>query len=544
MLGILACSADRSEEEGSGGKERTGEEITQREPAEEPQAEEFRSVIRVLPSAQEEDTATETARAKPTEEQIIQARLAKKAIVTPRPPAPETPRTRPTEDEIARIKLARQAIVRNGPVRKGITVAKPVAPAAETATAEETPAGDMPGDQPVAEAGADGAPAAEIRPAEEATAGNTADDEPLAEAGADGAPAAEIRPAEEATAGNTADDEPVAEAGADGAPAAEIKPAEEATAGNTADDEPVAEAGADGSIPENAMEDKIALVETTALEDAGEATAATEPVAADSASAGLQALPEPPTVVEKSAPAGDAPAPISSGPASKTIYVIRAGDTLAGIAAGFGVRIQQLKSWNGLKTNMIHPGRKLVVYTRPDETTASPGSSDDPAATITYIVRPGSTLASIARYFKVKVEQLREWNGLTGNMIYPGQKLVIHTQAGDHDDSPAGPDNQITYVVRAGNTLAGIAGIFRVPVARIKEWNGLTGNILRRGQKLKINLPENIKPASYEVKPGDTLSTIARRLGVNQEELRYINGIRNAANLRIGQKLLYFQRAG
>ena len=45
-----------------------------------------------------------------------------------------------------------------------------------------------------------------------------------------------------------------------------------------------------------------------------------------------------------------------------TWYRIRQGDTLGGIARKFGVRISELRRWNGLRGNNIRAGRRLEIY--------------------------------------------------------------------------------------------------------------------------------------------------------------------------------------
>ena len=46
----------------------------------------------------------------------------------------------------------------------------------------------------------------------------------------------------------------------------------------------------------------------------------------------------------------------------KITYTIRSGDTLGGIAARYKVKVSDLKRWNGLSGDFIREGRKLVIY--------------------------------------------------------------------------------------------------------------------------------------------------------------------------------------
>jgi membrane-bound lytic murein transglycosylase D len=57
------------------------------------------------------------------------------------------------------------------------------------------------------------------------------------------------------------------------------------------------------------------------------------------------------------------------------------------------------------------------------QASADAGSSDEVSSV--YQVRQGDTLGGIARRFGVSVRQLRAWNDLNGSRIYPGQRLRI-----------------------------------------------------------------------------------------------------------------------
>lgn len=436
MLSLLACSADQSEESTISQNDGEGDTSAQEKPADNTaKAEEYQSIVKIIPSTEEKTLNKEVVKFKPTEEEIAKVKLAKKAIIVSKPATKAAAKLQPTKEEIAKLKLSKKAIV----------AAKP---------REKAPTKDH----------------GEIKVA------------------------AAIAPAKKVIT--------------------ELKSTEKA----------------------------IKVVKETIT--------ATKPVKIDTASIDSQRPFESETQVAKAEPLNNVQTPAHDAPAEKIIYIVRSGNSLAGIAGFFGIKIQQLKKWNRLNSNMIHPGQKLVVYTRMDRPA---DNLDRPNGAITYVVRPGSTLAGIARSFGITIQRLKEWNSLTSHMIYPGQKLLIHnTKGGKHIDTPPSspanalnnPNGKITYIVRSGNTIAGIAGIFQIKAHQIKKWNKLNSNMLRRGQKLVINIPESIKPASYKVKKGDTLSAVSLRLGVNQEELMYINGIRNAANLRIGQKLVYYQRAG
>lgn len=117
-------------------------------------------------------------------------------------------------------------------------------------------------------------------------------------------------------------------------------------------------------------------------------------------------------------------------------YRVRSGDYLGKIAERYGVGVSQIKRWNGLRTNNLRIGQRLTIYPRRPVTTASSTSSKKksavasktaPAAGVkVHTVREGDSLWTISRkYPGITVENLREWNGIRGNNLQPGTKLKL-----------------------------------------------------------------------------------------------------------------------
>jgi len=96
--------------------------------------------------------------------------------------------------------------------------------------------------------------------------------------------------------------------------------------------------------------------------------------------------------------------------AQSGIHVVRQGDTLSGIAANSGIRVAELKAWNGLQGDTIFPGQNLRL--------TSPAS-------LVYQVQRGDTLSGIARRFDCRTGDLKAMNGLRDDTILIGQKLRI-----------------------------------------------------------------------------------------------------------------------
>jgi membrane-bound lytic murein transglycosylase D len=114
---------------------------------------------------------------------------------------------------------------------------------------------------------------------------------------------------------------------------------------------------------------------------------------------------------------------------------------------------------------------------------------------ITYKVKDGDVLGSIAIKYKVSVAQLRNWNDLRGNTIRIGQNLTVYvpknsTQVTAQNQVPPpadGDSNYIYHKVQQGDTLWDIAKLYPgVSPSDIKQANNLTTDKLTPGQVLKI----------------------------------------------------------
>ena len=112
-------------------------------------------------------------------------------------------------------------------------------------------------------------------------------------------------------------------------------------------------------------------------------------------------------------------------------YRVKSGDYLGKIAYKYGVRVSDIKKWNGLKNSNLKIGQRLSIYpkrlriSKSSSTTINNNTSKN--TPIIYIVKKGDSLWTIARKFKkVSVNQIKEWNNIwSGKSIQPGKKLKI-----------------------------------------------------------------------------------------------------------------------
>jgi len=162
-----------------------------------------------------------------------------------------------------------------------------------------------------------------------------------------------------------------------------------------------------------------------------------------------------------------------------------------------------------------------------------------------YKVKPGDTLYSIARSFNTSVGNVKQWNNLRGNRIHPGQALTLSPGAGKNGSvvrnsrDSNGKPYKLLYTVNYKDTLVRIALFFKgVSVRDIMRWNGLKRSRIYPKQKLAVYLNRPpVKVATHVIKRGDTAGKIARQYGRPLEYVLALNGLVSTSKLKPGDRL-------
>lgn len=130
------------------------------------------------------------------------------------------------------------------------------------------------------------------------------------------------------------------------------------------------------------------------------------------------------------------PLPQFSKASDRVRYRVKSGDYLGKISRKYGVRVSDIKKWNGLRSNNLKIGQRLTIYPRKPyvESSKKAASSSSKTAqtkpisgsSITYTVKNGDSLWSISQKFSgVSVQNIKDWNGISGTKLKPGMKLKI-----------------------------------------------------------------------------------------------------------------------
>jgi LysM repeat protein len=157
--------------------------------------------------------------------------------------------------------------------------------------------------------------------------------------------------------------------------------------------------------------------------------------------------------------------------------------------------VERQESYTANLKTQYEKRRKQVLSFMPDPTTHSAS---------TYVVRSGDYLGRISSRTGASVSDIRKWNKLKGNTIYPGQKLTVWMPKGKEvqpEKVAVAPKKEekeelatestadgsfLTYEVKPGDTLWSIAQKFPgVSADNLKSYNKMDA-LIKAGEQLKI----------------------------------------------------------
>ncbi len=193
------------------------------------------------------------------------------------------------------------------------------------------------------------------------------------------------------------------------------------------------------------------------------------------------------------------------------IHQIDAKETLYGISRRYGVPITSILEQNPTADGGLAVGQTLKIpYVAKAKTRVVSGNR-------VHKVAPKETLFSISKLYDVSVDDIKAWNNLTTNSLSAGQELVIKKKSSIAEVKlPETKSIKTVHTVAAKETLYTVARQYGITVQQLKEWNGITGDELKLGQTLFVAQPMYdtstiVKPEVKvaEVKPIEAKETIA-----------------------------------
>jgi LysM repeat protein len=251
---------------------------------------------------------------------------------------------------------------------------------------------------------------------------------------------------------------------------------------------------------------------------------------------------------------------------SYVLYKLAKGDNLGRISREYGVSVAVLEELNSTQAANIQAGQVLMVPSRsaaanlslksvsePQPTVSQPSAAEPkPAAQVVqstqdqnpkavdrkqHTVQKGETLYAVSRKYAVTVDQIKQWNNLSIDGLKEGQKLWVST--GTASVTPKKAEEPKKPVDQPKVEVA----VAKEPTPKITEPTPVKPKIEpvkpveaegAGGDQMATKVKPS--PGIHVVKPGETLFAIARTYGMDVSELRQINRLENAT-IKEGQAL-------
>lgn len=207
------------------------------------------------------------------------------------------------------------------------------------------------------------------------------------------------------------------------------------------------------------------------------------------------------------------------------IYKVKKGDTLESIAEKFGVDVQELKSFNNLKSEKVKEGQEIKI---PAKSTAKK-QKEETKEYETYVVQKSAKLEHIAKKLGVSQKELEELNPeLKGKWLKRGTVVKIPKQEQKKEKRE---ESYTVYKIKKGGRLEHVARTLGVSKKELERLNPeLKGKWLSAGTEVKV--PVKVKKEeegpkvsykTYVVQKSAKLEHVAKKLGVSQRELEELN---------------------
>lgn len=203
-------------------------------------------------------------------------------------------------------------------------------------------------------------------------------------------------------------------------------------------------------------------------------------------------------------------------------HKVKRGENLGLIAKQYSVKISDIQDANHMKkSTRLKAGQQLLIPLPPSAT----GNGSTPAKKVngnskkvrTYTVKENDNAASVARRYGISVANLRRWNHLDEtSQLLPGQELYVAEPPSNEPVAAPVASKQASapvevaprylkngkYEVRAGDTYSSIANSFDVSTEELILRNGgdrkrlKVGQVLEIPEKKKVSVQSEKKPVA------------------------------------------------
>lgn len=257
----------------------------------------------------------------------------------------------------------------------------------------------------------------------------------------------------------------------------------------------------------------------------------------------------------------------SSRRGTSRLHKVKRGETLGSIARRYGITVNQVKQWNGLRSNNINVGRSLRVSNpslavkkvereqqpiikkeEPTVVQTSNGlvqivkSKKAETKNIYYKIKRGDTLAKIAKQHNVSTSDIKNWNNKSGNNLIAGRNLVIKkVHYVEIIDTLRTFEPELLVLEIDREYLSSIVDeyIDKNEINSISYFPRITLDGSEQSESETRIQKINDRTVYHKVRIGETLTKIAARYHVTQESIIAWNKL-NSPIAKAGQRLVIY----
>ena len=204
------------------------------------------------------------------------------------------------------------------------------------------------------------------------------------------------------------------------------------------------------------------------------------------------------------------------------VHEVEEEETIYSIARRYGSSVSEVIKHNEIVDNRIEIGQTIFVQIKQKDSSLIQMNTIklDSSRSDVHIVQKGETLYSISKKYDVRLKDLKKWNDLSNNDLPLGMILKLSETAKiptettsvvqEPVESIDSTSNEIEiepletdpfegfekYLVQTGETLSTIANKIGVGIDSLKIWNSLDEDYLKIGQQLFFKPSEDVEKAS------------------------------------------------
>lgn len=214
------------------------------------------------------------------------------------------------------------------------------------------------------------------------------------------------------------------------------------------------------------------------------------------------------------------------------MHVVSKGETLYGLSRLYKVSISEIKTWNGLHSNSIDIGQRLIIETPRQSTTTPTPTTPTPSEVaksgpdrgpdeIAFESHLSDLFAgnnqNIPQGWETETPDESEWSPFGGDMNSRGEaesqtsftRRSANQETTPATDAPAVRIKQVYYQVKRGDDIYSIADKYNVRVDQIRAWNALVevvpGDVIVVAKR-EITTPTAANTTSTRAIPSRTLT--------------------------------------